>query len=245
MAGPAVPVNRPEPWADDFVTPPSDPPFQDSPEPASPGSTESPAQRWIEAWRNGGDPQRAFRKIFEIYYRPLWRFFARRGFPHDDCDDLTQETFIRVYTGMDGFRGEARFETWLFRIATNTYRKSLRYGAAEKRAAQEVSLQEPEGGGLRTDAETACDPEFPGGVPAPEPLEDVLDRERRQALLSAVAELPCQMRRCVVLRVYQELAYKEIAAVMQVSIETVKAHLFQARKRLRVALADHFEDLEL
>jgi RNA polymerase sigma-70 factor (ECF subfamily) len=238
-------VDGPEPWADDYVIPPSDPPRPDSSEPASPGPSESPAQRWVEAWRNGDDPQHAFHKLFEIYYRPLWRFFARRGFPGEDCHDLTQETFIRVYTGMDGFRGEARFETWLFRIATNTYRKSLRYGAAEKRAGQEVSLQEPEGGGLRNDAETACDPDFPGAAQAPEPLEDVLDRERRQALLAAVTELPSQMRRCVVLRVYQELAYKEIAAVMQVSIETVKAHLFQARKRLRGALADHFEDLEL
>lgn len=227
------------------MTAPSDPPPPDSPEPSDSEVAESPARRWLEAWRTGEDPDGAFRGLFEHYYRPVWRFFARRGVPYERCHDLTQETFVRVLTGMDGFRGEARFETWLFRIAVNTHRKDLRYGAAEKRAAQEVSLADPEGGGLRNDAEVAATPDFPGAEPVREPLDDVLDRERLRALRSAVAELPTQMRRCVALRVYHELAYKEIAALMQVSIETVKAHLFQARKRLRTALADHFEDLDL
>jgi RNA polymerase sigma-70 factor (ECF subfamily) len=221
------------------VTPPSDP---QAPDDAGTGAP-SAAQRWIQAWRSGDDPQRAFRELFQRYQRPVWRFFARRGFGSEECDDLTQETFVRVYTGMDGFRGEARFETWLFRIATNTYRKSLRYGAAQMRAGQEVSLQDPEGG-VRNDAEAAANADFPGAAPVRQPLEDVLGREQRRALLSAVAELPDQMRRCVVMRLYQGLAYKEIAVVMQVSIETVKAHLFQARKRLKAALEDHFEDLE-
>lgn len=211
-----------------------------------PDDAEDPSARAAgpRAVAPGGDPDLFFRRIFERYNRPLWRFFARRGCSPAECDDLTQETFLRVYTGMDGFRGEARFETWLFRIAINSYRKSLRYGAAEMRSAPEVSLDGPEPG-TRAEAATAggfspvADPQVAG------PLGRVLEDERRRALATAVTALPDQMRRCVLLRIYQDLPYREIAAVMRVSIETVKAHLFQARKRLKNELAGHFERVEL
>lgn len=207
-------------------------------------SSSSPAAEWVAAWQSGGDPDGAFEKIYKHYFLPVWRFFRRRGFPPEQCRDLTQDTFVRVYNGMDGFRGEARFETWLFRIAMNTYRKTLRYESAEKRAGNEVSLEEPEGG-VRGEVETADAPDLPTASPPSRPLDDLLHRERRDALRAAMADLPDQMRLCAVLRLYQGLAYKEIASVMQVSIETVKAHLFQARKRLTAALEDHFEDVEL
>lgn len=190
-----------------------------------------------------GDSERSFRQLFERYQRPLWRFFARRGCTPDECDDLTQETFLRVYTGRDGFRGEARFDTWLYRIAINSHRKSLRYGAAQMRAANEVPLETSDGA-VRAEAE-AADAVYPDGTRNGGPLSRVLEDERRRVLAAAVAGLPDQMRRCVLLRVYQGLAYKEIAAVMRISIETVKAHLFQARKRLKDELAGHCEDVEL
>lgn len=209
------------------------------------GRDDHEVDRWAARWRSGEGRERVFRELFERYHRPLWGFFARRGFPPEDCHDLTQETFVRVYRGMDGFRGDARFETWLFKIAMNTYRKSLRHGSADKRDGHEVSLEDPEDGGLRTEAETAGEGVLVGSGPPPQPLDGVLRRERREALSSAVEKLPDQMRRCAVLRLYQDMAYKEIAAVMKVSIETVKAHLFQARKRLRAELADRFEEVEL
>lgn len=220
--------------------------FQDRP-PTSAAAAEpapSPAAEWVAAWHAGDDPDGAFHKIYDHYYRPVWRFFRRRGFPRQQCGDLTQDTFLRVYQGMDGFRGEARFETWLFRIAMNTYRKSLRYQSADKRSGNEVPLEEPEGG-IRGEVETADAPDLPTASAPGEPLDDLLERERRGALRTAMADLPDQMRRCAVLRIYQGLAYREIAVVMQVSIETVKAHLFQARKRLTAALAQHFEDVDL
>jgi RNA polymerase sigma-70 factor, ECF subfamily len=206
-----------------------------APDPPSDDAEDAPA--------SAGGPDRTFRQLFDRYHRPLWRFFARRGCPPEQCDDLTQETFLRVYTSRDGFRGEARFETWLYRIAINSHRKSLRYGAAQMRAANEVPLETP--GGVRAEAEAAgtgfpCGAQVNGG-----PLEQVLADERRRILAAAIDGLPDQMRRCVLLRVYQGLAYKEIAVVMQVSIETVKAHLFQARKRLKDELAGHFESVEL
>ena len=191
----------------------------------------------------GDDPEHAFRQLFERYHRPLWRFFARRGCPSDQCDDLTQETFLRVYMGMDGFRGEARIETWLYRIAINTHRKALRHGAAQMRSAHEVPLEAADGVCIEAEAAAGAFPA--GGRRNGGPLAEVLEDERRRTLAAAIGGLPDQMRRCVLLRVYQGLAYKEIAAVMRLSIETVKAHLFQARKRLSEELAGRFEKVEL
>jgi len=216
-----------------------------SPDPA-PDDAEDPAARAAgpRAVAGDGDADLSFRHVFERYHRPLWRFFARRGCSPEECDDLTQETFLRVYTGMDGFRREARFETWLYRIAINSYRKSRRYGAAQMRNAHEVSLDGPEQGPhVEAEAANGLLPTVQGQIAGP--LERVLEDERRRALATAVTALPDQMRRCVLLRIYQDLPYKEIAAVMRVSIETVKAHLFQARKRLKDELAGQFERVEL
>jgi RNA polymerase sigma factor (sigma-70 family) len=69
-------------------------------------------------------------------------------------------------------------------------------------------------------------------------LEGLLDEERWRALRSAVAELPDQMRDCLTLRLYHQLSYNEIAVAKKLSIETVKAHLFRARKKLQEKLAN-------
>ncbi|MBI3952228.1 MAG: sigma-70 family RNA polymerase sigma factor [Acidobacteria bacterium] len=86
--------------------------------------------RLIGQWQAGINREENFRRLFEWYYRPVYRFFEKRGFSVDESHDLTQETFIQVYKGMGTFRREARFERWLFQIAANTFQKALRYRIA-------------------------------------------------------------------------------------------------------------------
>jgi RNA polymerase sigma-70 factor (ECF subfamily) len=74
------------------------------------------------------------------------------------------------------------------------------------------------------------------------PGEDLLAGERSRLLREAIGKLPEQMRKCLLLRVDQEMRYKEIAVVLRLSPETVKVHLFQARKRLREELGPYFGD---
>ena len=69
------------------------------------------------------DADRAYRELFDLYYDTLRYFFVRRGFAPDQCLDLTQEVFLGIYTGIRSFRREAGFETWMFTIATNAFRK--------------------------------------------------------------------------------------------------------------------------
>jgi RNA polymerase sigma-70 factor, ECF subfamily len=189
----------------------------------------------IEQLQTGSSRDAAFRHLFDLYSSRLYHFFSRRGFPHQDCLDLTQETFIGIYRGIAAFRRDASFETWLFKIATNAYRKRLRWGAAEKRGAPEVALEgdTEDGGPMATLA--AAD------VPAAS--EEMLSRERSHLLRQAIDRLPEQMRKCLVLRIDRELKYKEIAVLLRLSPETVKVHLSQARRRLREELGPYFQDL--
>ena len=186
--------------------------------------------------------EEGFHRLFDLYYGRVFRFFAKRGLPAEDCRDLAQDTFIGIYRGIDAFRGEAELDAWIFKIAANLYRKRLRWGAAEKRAGTVVAL----------DSEAV----LPGAAilgkePAAIPVEGntadgrLLDRERSRLLRAAVQTLPDQMRNCLILRVYHDLKYREIAAAMRISIETVKAHLFQARSRIKESLGDYFQDPDL
>jgi RNA polymerase sigma-70 factor (ECF subfamily) len=76
-------------------------------------------------------------------------------------------------------------------------------------------------------------------------LTDVLHQERLEKLRAAISGLPRQMQKCVVLRVYHDRSYREIADFLELSIDTVKAHLFQARKKLREMLEEDFDRIEL
>lgn len=182
--------------------------------------------------QSGSVKEEPFRRLVDLYYTPVYQVFAKRGFPPQDCLDLTQETFLGIYTGIGSFRGEADFDTWLFKIAMNAFRKRLRWRSAEKRRGEEVSIDGQEEG----------DAPLPLASPEPAPAEAVLHRERSRVLREAVEKLPEQMRKCMMLRVDQDLKYREIAVVLRVSPETVKAHLFQARKRLQEMLGPYFRD---
>lgn len=190
-----------------------------------------PATRIVEALQAGVSPEENFRRLFELYHHRLVHFFARRGFGHADCLDLTQETFLGIYRGIGSFRAEARFETWLFKVATNAYRKRLRAGAAGKRSGEEVPFSGPE-----DDPGAAPEPPASG----PEPGEEALRKERSQVLRAAIDRLPDQMRKCLTLRVERDLKYREIATLLRLSPETVKVHLMKARQRLKEELGSYF-----
>lgn len=193
-----------------------------------------PIEPFFERLRDGTDREESFRLLFHRFHRPLFRFFENRGFSTEECQDLIQETFLRVYRGLDGFRGEARWEHWLFRIAANTASKALRHRGAAKRASHSVPLE----------GEDVADS---SGAPddTPAPLRRLLGREMKERLIQAIDGLPAQMRRCVRLRMLQDLDYDEIAEILQISPSTVKVQLFKARKRLQTELGDSFAELDL
>jgi RNA polymerase sigma-70 factor (ECF subfamily) len=194
------------------------------------GPREEPVPRresGLEDFVGPEQPDEQFRR----YYHVVVGFFLRRGFSPEESRDLAQETFLRVFRQRDSFRGETSVETWLFQLASNLYKNTIRSRQTLKRDAKEVSFDEAADVGL-------------AGALSSNSLGDLLAGERDCLLREAIRDLPDQMRRCVTLRVDQDLKYREIALLMGVSIEIVKAHLYQARQILRDKLADFFTEGE-
>jgi RNA polymerase sigma-70 factor, ECF subfamily len=192
---------------------------------------EDPSLPLIDKILAGIDVEENSRQLFNLHYRKVVNFFRRKGCSNEDSRDLTQDVFSRVFNAIDTFRRESRFERWLFEIALNAFRNYLRSKGADKRDAVELSID------VSVGDEGA---QGVGEVPAkdPEILESLIEKERRSRLHAALQTLPIQMRTCCLLRYEKGLKYQEIATVMKISIETVKAHLHQARKRLIDLLGD-------
>ena len=171
-----------------------------------------------------------FEKLFRRFRPLVHSFFLRKGFSVEESRDLTQEVFFRVFKGIDTFRGDSRFERWLWEITDNIYLNELRRRRTEKRHGIEHSLDAPKESGSEPN------PVLEIAAPGLSPEEQVLQQQDLEALRAAIQELPDQMRRCCILRYERGLKYQEIADEMEISIETVKAHLHQARKRLMAKL---------
>ncbi|MEM7356655.1 MAG: sigma-70 family RNA polymerase sigma factor, partial [Acidobacteriota bacterium] len=132
------------------------------------------------------------------------------------------------------FRREARFDTWLYQVAANTCRKALRDRHVQKRR---LDIEAKSMTDLPDDV-VPEDGRWSGRSAAPGALGGLLSEERSQRLRRAIATLPVRMRTCLALRIYQELSYQEIAVAMRLSVETVKAHLYQARRRLEKEMGE-------
>ena len=182
---------------------------------------QDPSLLLIDKILSGIDVEENQRQLYNLHYRRVLLYFHRKGFPSEEGRDLTQEVFFRVFKAIDTFRRESRFERWLFEIQTNVFRNAIRGKKADKRDAPEVSIDSsPEG-------ESAPGPGLDLVSGEKSALESMVERERRARLRQAFAKLPPQMRKCCELRYLQGLKYHEIATVMKISIETVKAHLHQ------------------
>jgi RNA polymerase sigma-70 factor (ECF subfamily) len=193
----------------------------------------------IREIKQGRNVEENFHWLFERHYAQMIRFFRRKGFDPEDCRDLTQETFVSVYKGLGDLRHEEQFESWLFAIAHNVWCSSIEKRSAQKRTAAIVSLD----AAVETDERLPLVERIPDD--AADPLGIALEQERLEKLRGAMQHLPQQMKRCVQLRVVHDLSHVEIAKLMGISVNTVKAHLHQARNTLRAQLSSYFEEVEI
>ena len=135
---------------------------------------------------------------------------------HEDADDLVQEIFLKIWTALPSFRGEAQLFTWIWRIATN---ETLNWIRREKvRAALRFSTIDAE-----MERRIDSDPFFDG---------DAADR----ALSKAVAKLPEKQRQVFILRYYDELPYEQMSEVLGTSVGALKASYHIAQEKVRAAL---------
>lgn len=159
----------------------------------------------------GGDGK-AFSELVARYQDRIYRFLLRLMRSPDDALDLTQDTFMRAYQGLERWRPDASFKTWLFRIARNLAFDQLRRG----KVVQFVALDEGA--------------DIPDAAAGPEALLETAQRYR--VLEAALARLPSEHREILLLREIEGMAYEEIAAVLNLNIGTVKSRIARARAAL-------------
>jgi len=144
------------------------------------------------------------------------------------ADDLAQETFLRAYKNIRSFRGEAKFSTWLYRIATNLAVNHAR-DTRHERAENVVSLDEK-------DEDTGQSLDLPDKSQTAE--EMIVQRERMSAIRQRVQELPERQRIAVLMHKYQQMDYKQISEVLKLSESATKSLLFRAYETLRGQLKE-------
>lgn len=172
------------------------------------------ADEELAARARAGDRQ-AFSLLVRRHQDRVFRFILRMSGIRDEAMDLTQETFLKAYRALPGWRPEARFGTWLFQIAHNATLDVLR-------RRQRISFVSLEAG--LPDEET-LDPH--DGKPLPE--EQLHGKQRIGLLERALRELPLEQREVLLLRELEDMSYAEIAATLGINEGTVKSRLARAR----------------
>jgi len=170
----------------------------------------------------------AFDVLLGKYRKPIVHFMFRMVHNQAVAEELAQEVFLRVYRSRETYRAEARFSTWLYRIATNLGVNHAR-DTRHERTASTVYLDEP-------DSETGSTPDVADSTPSAE--ANMLRRERMSAIREFVMALPERQRNAVLMHKYEGLDYKQIGEVLKLSESATKSLLFRAYQTLREKLKD-------
>jgi RNA polymerase sigma-70 factor (ECF subfamily) len=166
--------------------------------------------------------------LIQKYRKPIVHFMYRMVHNQAIAEELAQEVFLRVYRSRETYRAEARFSTWLYRIATNLGVNHAR-DTRHERTASTVYLDE-------TDSETGTTPDVADSTPSAE--SNLLRRERLNAIRQHVLALPERQRMAVLMHKYEGLDYKQIGDVLKLSESATKSLLFRAYQTLRERLKE-------
>ena len=162
----------------------------------------------------------SFNQLVTRWERPIYALAYRTLGREEDAHDVVQEAFLRAYRGLRGFKGQAKFSSWLYRITLNLCRDWIR---RERRAPL---VQVPEG----TDPIDLADQRV---APTESVEELVARREMSAAVAKAMAELPEEQRTAIMLKEYHGLTFQEIAEQLDCPLSTVKTRLYQGLSVLR------------
>lgn len=170
--------------------------------------------------RKGDRP--AFAHLVDRHRVSVFNLTFRIVGNREDAEEAAQDVFVRAYWSLDRFRGDARFATWLYRIAVNV---SLSSARRSRRDLSTSSLSEPEDG----------DDGLPMQIPdtSANPAERFEQAEFREQVRSLVSALPPIYSAVISMYHIQSLSYDEISEALELPIGTVKARLFRARAALR------------
>lgn len=167
----------------------------------------------------------SFDVLVRRYQRKIYYLAYRMVKGHDAADDIAQETFINVYSAIKSFKIGYSFYTWLYRICMNlsiNYLKRQKFVISESQFQEETSPLERE-------------------APGADPSNHLALKELEGKIEKALDSLPPKFKAVLVLRLYEDLSYEEIAKTLKISMGTVMSRLFRARERMQEMLKEYKE----
>ncbi|HEY0308669.1 MAG TPA: sigma-70 family RNA polymerase sigma factor [Acidobacteriaceae bacterium] len=174
--------------------------------------------------------EEAFALLVALYHQPLYSVIARSLNDPSDAADITQEVFLKVFRGINGFHGDASLKTWLYRIALHEAANRRRWWSRHKR--QELTIDSPITGD-GNDADSAFCLSDTLADSGRSPLECAAAQETKTRVEEALRKLPENFRTVVILREIEGFAYDEIAEILNINIGTVKSRLMRGRAALK------------
>jgi RNA polymerase sigma-70 factor (ECF subfamily) len=175
--------------------------------------------------------QDAFDELMKRYKQRIYAYLLRSVKNYEDAEELTIEVFFKVYRALGAWKPQARFSTWLYKIAHNL---SIDHHRAKSRRQtyslddEELSLDEPTAVDLRSNPEWEAE-----------------ENDRRRIILGAIDQLSPNQKAVFMLNRYQGLQIKEITEVLGMAEGTVKIHLHRAVKKLQILLQPLWDENEI
>lgn len=172
----------------------------------------------IDALRRPETQREAFGRLVSLYSEPLYRQIRRMVYSHDDTNDILQNTFIKAWTNLDSYRGDARISTWLYRICVN---ETLNF-IQRKKETTRLDDASPS-----VTSRLLADSYFDGDITTLQ-------------LQEAISLLPEKQRIVFQLKYYEEMKYEEMSSILNTSVGALKASYHHAVKKI----SEYFKQLD-
>ncbi len=163
--------------------------------------------------------RRALNRLFSNWYPRVYNLAFRYFADPDRAAEVCQQTFLLVQRGLKQLREPGHFKSWLFRSAINCCHEEGR-GIQRRTRNQEILLRQPVNG------------------TSPSPHEYLLRGEKARIMMAALQKIPAEQREVILMKEYEELKFREIAEILDVSANTVKSRLYYGLDALRKLLTD-------
>jgi RNA polymerase sigma-70 factor (ECF subfamily) len=189
-------------------------------------------QLLVDRCRRGD--RESFAQLMRLHEKQIYNFTYRMLGSEGEAEDLTQDIFIAAFQGIRSFRGEAKFSTWLYRIALNQARNRIKYLSRRNFFARQRR---------RTDYRANIVSESPEGLAdsAPTPEQWTMTKDLVVQVQECLNQIPPQARQILVLRDIQGFSYDEMSEMLSLKPGTVKSRLHRARAAMRECLSEKLE----
>ncbi len=177
--------------------------------------------------------QAAFDEMVSRYWGRIYAMVNQLLRNTQDAEEVTQDAFVRAHRGLENFRGDSAFSTWLYQIATNLARNRYWYWWRRKRD-KSISIDQPIG----EDGDMTLAEVIPAEVETPDDI--TVTQEFVDNIAIGMEKLSAKHREVLILRNVKNMSYEEIAQVLDISVGTVKSRIARARDSLRSKLGEDF-----